>query len=114
MVIHVVLYRPRAGLEVAAGERLAEAIELARREISAIRRFTVGRRLEDGPAYKQGPFPDFPFVALIEFDNRAGLLAYLEHPMHASLGRQFGETLDAALVYDFDSVDATEARSFLR
>lgn len=114
MVTHVVLYRPKAGLEAAAGERFAAAIALARREIAAIRRFTIGRRLENGPVYQQGPFPDFPFIAAIEFDDREGLLTYLQHPTHAALGQQFGATLDAALVYDFQTVDAADAETFLR
>ena len=80
MVAHLVLYRPKPGLDAEARDRFTEAIVLARREIPAIRRFVVGRRIVDGPSYKLGPFPDFPYIAVIEFDDRAGLLTYLQHP----------------------------------
>jgi hypothetical protein len=50
---------------------------------------------------------------MIEFDDRAGLSTYLLHPMHAGLGQAFGSTVDAALVYDFETADASEAESFL-
>ena len=113
MVTHVVLYRPKPGLEADAGDRFAQSIVIARREISAIRRFTVGRRIQDGPSYARGPFPDYPYIAMIEFEDRGGLLAYLQHPMHASLGQQFGASVEAALVYDFHTVDAADAARVL-
>jgi hypothetical protein len=113
MVAHLVLYRPKPGLDAEARDRFTEAIVVARREIPAIRRFLVGRRIVDGRPYTLGPFPDFPYVAMIEFDDRAGLSTYLLHPMHAGLGEAFGSTVDAALVYDFETADASEAESFL-
>ena len=113
MVTHLVLYRPKPGLDASARRQFIESLTLAQREIPCIRRFVVGRRIVDGPSYTLGPFPDFPYVALVEFHDRAGLVHYLEHPMHASLGREFGEKVDAALVYDFDTVDASEVETLV-
>jgi hypothetical protein len=39
---------------------------------------------------------------VIEFDDRAGLAAYLAHPFHARLGQLFGATTEAAQVYDYE------------
>jgi hypothetical protein len=48
---------------------------------------------------------------MIEFDDLAGLQAYLQHPAHEQLGARFGKSLSAALVYDFEvgGVDALRA-----
>jgi hypothetical protein len=45
---------------------------------------------------------DLPFCAVIEFDDRAGLQAYLSHPQHEKLGALFYRLLDGALVYDYE------------
>lgn len=113
MIVHIVLYRPRPGLEAEAREDFVAALVAARRDIPAIRRFTVGRRFEQGPSYNMAGLPDYPYLALIEFDDAAGLKSYLGHPVHASLGRAFRSTLESALVYDYETADAAEATAFL-
>jgi hypothetical protein len=113
MVAHLVLYRPKPGLDAEARDRFTAAIVAARREIPSIRRFVVGRRLADGPSYALGPFPDFTHAAVIEFDDTDALLTYLQHPLHADLGQAFGASVEAALVYDFETADAADAERFL-
>jgi hypothetical protein len=113
VVAHIVLYRPKPGLDAEARLRFTNALVAARREIPSVRRFHVGQRITDGPSYAMGPLPEFPYVAVIEFEDRAGLLEYLAHPAHASLGQAFGAAVDAALVYDFDMADASAAASFI-
>ena len=49
---------------------------------------------------------DFSFVSVLEFDDLAGLQAYLNHPAHAELGTLFYTSNAAALAYDFDLPDA--------
>jgi hypothetical protein len=113
MVMHVVLYRPKPNLETKAREALVEAVLTARDEIPQIRRFTVGRRLREGPKYKLGEPPDLPYAAFLEFADREGLEAYLAHPSHEALGRLFNETIEAGLVYDFEVLDAATIASLL-
>jgi hypothetical protein len=113
MVIHVVLFRPRADLDPDARSALVDAIRTAAREIPSARRFTVGRHIENPPAYVQSGFPSFPFAAVVEFENRAGLLEYLGHPAHADLGRLFNETLEAALIYDYETVEGGQVSTLL-
>lgn len=111
MVVHAVLYRPKANLEKHVRDALMQAVAAARDEIPQIRRFIVGRRLEDGPRYALGNFIDLPYAAFLEFTDREGLEAYLAHPGHQALGRLFNDTVEAGLVYDFEMVDAAAIAS---
>jgi hypothetical protein len=108
MVSHVVLFRPKAGLSSAQREAFIDALMRARREIPAIRRFRVGKRVTHGREYERA-MPDFPYAAIIDFDDLAGLKTYLEHPAHRAVGELFGATLEAGLVYDFEMVDDVES-----
>ena len=45
---------------------------------------------------------DYQYAAVIEFDDEAGLKAYLEHPAHQQLSSQFYNAFEQALMYDFD------------
>jgi len=53
MVAHVVLFKPKPGLDPAGRQRVAAAFERALREIPSIRRADVGRRILHGRAYEQ-------------------------------------------------------------
>jgi hypothetical protein len=113
MVIHVVLYRPKTNLDKAARSALVEAVAAARDEIPQIRRFLVGKRVEQGPKYQLGSFPDLPWAAIVEFTNREGLDAYLTHPGHQRLGKLFNDTVEAGFVYDYDVVDAASVATLI-
>ena len=109
MVLHVVLYRPKPDVTPDTLASLADLIASTAAAISDVRSFRVGMRLADGPPYLGGAFPDFPFMAVVEFDNREGLLRYLQHPAHEALGRAFNTTAAAALVYDYVVADGAGA-----
>lgn len=102
MIAHVVLFRPRADLSPAARTALAGAFEAALRDIPSIRRAHVGRRFLHGRAYETQMQVDYQYAAVLEFDDAAGLQAYLEHPAHQQLASQFFETVEKTLIYDFD------------
>ena len=105
MITHVVLLRPRAGLS--AGERagLADALRAAIETIPTIRRARVGRRGMFGRGYERSMRTDYEFLALLDFDDLAGLTAYLDHPAHEALATRFFQVLDEALMYDFEVED---------
>jgi hypothetical protein len=102
VITHVVLLRPRADLS--AGERaaLADALRAAIEAIPSIRRARVGRRVTFGRGYEQLMKTDYEFVALLEFDDLAGLRSYLDHPAHEALATRFFQALEDALMYDFE------------
>ena len=109
MITHVVLFRPRAGLSPAQRGGLADALRTALKTIPSIRRARIGRRVTHGRPYEQLMRVDYEFAALLDFDDLAGLKAYLEDPAHKALAARFFEVFDEALMYDFaldEGVDA--------
>jgi hypothetical protein len=102
VITHVVLLRPRVGLSADERVGLADALRSAMETIPSIRRARVGRRVTFGRGYEQLMHTDYEFVALLDFDDLAGLTAYLDHPAHEALATRFFQLLDEALVYDFD------------
>ena len=105
MIAHLVLFRPRPGLPDADRRALAEALTAALRDIPSIRRARVGRRITHGRPYEALMQVDYSYAAVLEFDDVAGLKAYLEHPAHEALGALFFACFEDALMYDFDLKD---------
>jgi len=108
MLLHVVLFDPKTDVTDRQHGALLASIADAARAIPSVRRFDVGRRLAGGPVYQANADGDFAFIAIVGFDDRAGLDAYLSHPAHAALGRLFRETQARALVYDYEMRSATD------
>lgn len=102
MVTHIVLMKPRADLTPADRQAFIDAFDRAMREIPTVRGVRIGRRVAHGASYEQST-PDMDHLALIDFEDLAGLQAYLRHPAHAELGARFGQSLSAAWVYDFEA-----------
>jgi hypothetical protein len=113
VVVHIVLFRPKGSLSSSDQRALVSSIEQVAASIPSIRRFRVGRAIPDPPAYQLQGFPDLPYVAILEFDDRAALDSYLEHHTHGDLGRRFNEGAEAALIYDYEVMDASAARSLV-
>ena len=84
---------------------MMDALTSAARQIPSVRRFHIGTRVKHGPQYELLMRDDFPYAAVIEFDDLAGLQAYLSHGEHQALGSLFYELLEAGLVYDYEMTD---------
>jgi hypothetical protein len=110
VVAHVVLLAPRADLTPDQRQNVIAALERAAREIPSVRRVWIGRRIRHGVAYEQRAIPDFPVAAIFEFDDLAGLQAYLAHPAHADLGARFYDSFSAALACDYEMDGVAGAR----
>jgi hypothetical protein len=102
MVLHVVLFRPKPGIAESDRQAMFDALGTAAKDIPTVRRFQVGARVTHGAAYEALMAHDFPFAAIIEFDDLAGLQAYLRHPKHEVLGEFFYRLQEAALAYDYE------------
>ena len=102
MVAHVVLFKVRPGLDAEARQGLASAFERALREIPSIRRAQIGRRVTHGRPYEQLMTVDYEYAAILEFDDVAGLKAYLADPAHEALGARFFDSFEVALMYDYE------------
>ncbi len=113
VIAHVVLFRPKPELTDDQRRAFVTALEHALLNIPLIKGARVGRRMVVGRPYDQQNTHDFPFVAILEFGSEADLRAYLEHPAHQMLGAQFYLTSDAALVFDYQLLDALQVRDLL-
>jgi hypothetical protein len=102
MVIHLVLFKPRADLSASDRAALVASLERAIRDVPTVRHAQVGRRLMFGAGYELTAPDAADYLAAIEFDDAAGLQAYLQHPAHEELGRRFNEAIAAGVVYDFE------------
>ena len=101
MITHVVLFRTRPDLSIDDRNALVESFSRALAEIPSIRRSRVGRRVTHGRGYEQLMREDYQYVALLDFDDIAGLYAYLEHPAHRELAERFFSAFETALMYDY-------------
>jgi hypothetical protein len=45
---------------------------------------------------------NYEYAAVLEFDDTAGLAAYLGHPAHQQLAERFFSAFAEALMYDFE------------
>jgi hypothetical protein len=102
VVVHLVLFRPKPNISDADRASMFDALGAAATDIPSVRRFQIGARVTHGAAYEALMAHEFPFAAIVEFDNLAGLQAYLQHPRHDQLGRLFYQLQDAALAYDYE------------
>jgi hypothetical protein len=105
MLAHVLLFRPRRDLAPDARQELIAAFDTALSAIPSIRRWRIGPRVVFGHAYETRMRVDYPYLAILEFENAAALTAYLEHPAHAQLAARFFAAVEDLLVYDFEMVD---------
>lgn len=112
MVAHVVLYQPRPDLTADERARLDAALSAAIEGIPSIRRVTIGERLRLGTIYESLMSVDYTYAAIFEFDDEAGLRAYLDHPAHRELGELFYSCSTSALAYDYTV--ATDRRTLFR
>jgi len=55
-----------------------------------------------GRPYEQLMSENYTHAAVIEFDDRVALQAYLEHPSHQDLATRFFGSFEAALIYDYE------------
>jgi hypothetical protein len=102
VLAHIVLFRPKPGISESDRAAMFAALNTAAKEIPTVRRFQVGARVTHGAAYEKLMAEDYPFAAVIEFDDLAGLTAYLQHPKHRVLGELFYKLQEVALAYDYE------------
>jgi hypothetical protein len=102
VISHLVLFRPRPDLPEAERDALVEAFRGAIREIPDVRAVRSGRRVLHGAGYEQTSIDAGDILIVIDFDDLAGLQAYLRHPAHAELGARFNQSSAAGLVLDFE------------
>ena len=108
MIAHVVLFRPRPDLSAQQRQAVIDAWATGLREIPSIRRARVGRRVRIGRSYEALARIDFPYAAILEFDNMDGLRDYLDHPAHEAIASTLFAVIEEAAIYDFEAGPTAE------
>ena len=107
MIVHVVLFQPRRDLDAATREALLKEIGAAAKRIPSVRRMRIGQRIHHAlPGYEQAMIASYDYALIAEFNDKAGLIEYLQHPAHHAIGRHFTASAERALAYDYEMVDA--------
>jgi len=107
MTAHIVLFQPRADATPPDRAAFAESLARACRDIPSVRRALVGRAADIDAGYARSLGPDrFDYAAVLEFDDRAGLVAYLRHPLHQDLGQRFWRLCERTAIVEVDLIDA--------
>ena len=106
MIAHVVLFLPRPDLSGEDRRDLVDAWSTALRDIPSIRRARVGQRIRIGRSYETITRTHFPYAAILEFDDEAGLREYLDHPAHEAIATRLFAAIEETAIYDFQ-MDAT-------
>jgi hypothetical protein len=102
MISHIVLFRPKAEVTDAERRAFVAALEAACREVPSVRRAAIGRSRADDNGR------EYPYTAVMEFDDAGGLAAYFAHPLHQPLARLFHQTCAATLVVNAETKDPRE------
>jgi hypothetical protein len=114
MIAHVILFAPRSDLTNAQRLEILEAFTAAARAAPGVRSVRAGRRVRHGlPGYESAMRENFEYLAILEFDDLAGLKAYLQHPAHAAAGQHFTESGGAALAYDYAVVSPDDVGALI-
>ena len=84
----------------------AELVVKTLRSSPHVSRCTVGRSMHVDPGYDRSlGDATYQYAAVLEFSSEQGLIAYLNEPAHADLGRAFWATCERTVVCE---VRATE------
>ena len=101
MIAHVILFRLRDDVSAVEREALIDAFAVALRDIPVIRRARIGRRTRMGRSYEEMAQADFPYAAVLEFDDPDGVRAYLDHPAHTDMANRFFAAAAEMVIHDF-------------
>ena len=107
MICHIVLFNPKKDLDDTARRSFALDIQGALRSIPGIIRAVVGRSIDVNPGYRRSlGDKTYEFAAVLEFKDRAGLVGYLNHPLHKELGALFWRHCESTVILEIEATDA--------
>lgn len=109
MILHIVLFEPKAALQGSDMRSFAKTVADTCSSLPMIRTATVGRRADVDAGYDRS-FGDntYKYAAILGFDRRQDLIAYLNHPSHAELGRLFWLNCERTVVSEVETVDLAD------
>ena len=101
MIAHVVLMKPKPSLSADDRRAFVAAFRRAVRDIPSVRTVRIGKRASIGASYESLTPDTADYLAVIDFDDLAGLQSYLAHPAHQELGARFYDAIESAIVCDY-------------
>ena len=106
VIVHVVLLKVRPSVDPVRLRSFAQALTAACQEIPTVRHALVGPRRHIDAGYPRS-FGEttYDYAAVLQFADEEGLQSYLNHPLHADLGRQFWEISESTVVFEGATVD---------
>ena len=75
MILHVILFRFKPGIDAATIKRTGEALLAMKAGIPEVRRITWGPNLAPGAS-------EWPYVLTVTVEDMAAVQRYLDHPVH--------------------------------
>lgn len=112
MIAHIVLFRLRPEASLEERRALIDAWAAALKDIPVIRRACVGQRVLIGRPYESLTRLDFPYAAVLEFDDVDALRTYLDHPAHEAMATRLFAAVADTLIYDFEISTDVEGKDF--
>ena len=112
MIAHIVLFTPKSGLDEATIRSFAQEIVDTCKSVESVGKASVGRSVSIDAGYGRN-FGDktYEYSAVLEFQDRARLVTYLQDPLHAELGRLFWESCERTVICETESVDPRHPES---
>ena len=106
MICHFVLFEPKPGIDRAERLAFVRLVKETAASIASVQRVTVGRRADIDPGYQRNLGDEtYSYAAMLEFADKAGLIAYLNDPRHSLLGELFWRLCERALVFETSWAD---------
>ena len=106
MILHLVLYQPRATATPEERAQLVAALEAACHEIPVIQQVRVGKAINLGMGYEnRSSGQQLDYAAVFEFRDEIGLRSYLVHDHHRRLAEMFWKVCERTTIMDVAAVD---------
>jgi len=96
MILHVVLFRFKPGVDAATIKRTGEALLAMKAGIPEVHRITWGPNFAPSAS-------DYPYVLTITVDDMAAVQRYLDHPVHVeTIAKHVAPIRDGRLAIDIE------------
>ncbi len=106
MILHLVLYQPRATATPVECAELTSALEAACHQIPAIQQVRVGKAVNLGMGYKnRSQGQQYDYVAVFQFRDELDLKSYLANDHHRALAEMFWKVCERTTIIDISAVD---------
>ncbi len=106
MILHLVLYQPRATATPEERAALVAALEAACHEIPVIQQVRVGKAINLGMGYEnRSSGQQMDYAAVFEFRDEIDLRSYLAHDHHRRLAEMFWKACERTTIIDVAAVD---------